>query len=172
MNGLAMELDRLVDELLEVLDADIVRIDLTLQRLDEMRAGVIRRDEQGLNELLEVIRSEQSAHAQLERRRHVVRCGLAGMINCSVEEMNLSRMQRELDPGKASVIAQKQRALKEKVSLLNVEHRATCMLLRDCSRLNGMLLRSLLGNSNQTITYNARGGSSREYQQGMVSVRL
>ena len=154
MNGLTTQLEKHVEELLEVLDADIIRIDFTLGRLDEMRASVIRRDEEGLSDLLESIRSDHEDYMKQERRRHAVRCRLAEVIGCGVDEMNLSRMRQAVDPEKASLIAEKQAVLKEKVSKLSIEHRATCMLLRDCSRLNGMLLKSLLGNCRNFVWRN------------------
>ena len=98
---MSANLDVLLDELIEVLDAEQERIAVTLDHLNELRAAVIRRQEEPLRALLGTIRSEQEQVVKLDNHREALRRQLANAIGCSAEEMNLSRLCRAVGPGVA-----------------------------------------------------------------------
>ena len=75
-------LNGLVDELMKVLDEDILRISSFLQQLDQLRASVIKRDEEALKILLEAVGSEESDYQRLEDKRHNIRIRLSKVIGC------------------------------------------------------------------------------------------
>ena len=167
-----VRLDSLVDELSAVLDENIRYIKLTLERLDELRGAVIKRDEEGLKSLLSNIANEQGSYGLVEKRREAIRRKMAGIFGCGIDEMNLSKLCGKLDGEKKEKVARTQKELKVLTEKLRKEHKATSMLLRECSRFNNMLLRGILGNGNETVTYNDRGDASWELQRGMVSFKL
>ncbi|MHC5060029.1 MAG: flagellar export chaperone FlgN [Planctomycetota bacterium] len=172
MNIADDRLDGLVDRLLTVLADEIKNIERTLERLDGLRAAVIKRDEEGLNNLLEEVKDEQSDYALIEQRRDVIRNKMSEAFGCDVGEMNLSKLCSELTGERRDLVSRSQQELKELCAKLQKEHMATDILLKECSRLNNLLLRSILGNGKETMTYNSRGNASWELQKGMVSVRL
>jgi len=165
-------LDRLVDELADVLDEDFRYIKLTLERLDELRGAVIKRDEEGLKALLSNIENEQGSYGTVEKRRQEIQRKMAGIFGCGINEMNLSKLCGKLDGEKRDVLKLTQNELKGLAEKLRKEHTATSMLLRECSRFNNMLLRGVLGSGNETVTYNDRGDASWELQSGMVSFKF
>ena len=165
-------LNRLVDELIGVLDEDILRISSFLQRLDQLRASVIKRDEEGLKILLEAVGSEDSSYRRIEEKRQNIRTQLAKVIGCGVKDMNLTRLCMHLDAVKQQEVSRKQQELKDLVRRLGVEHKATVLLLRGCSRLNNMMLRAVLGKDRMTVTYNRRGNASWELPGQMVSFKM
>jgi len=165
-------LDDLADELLSVLGDDIRHIEQTLERLDALRAAVVRRDEEGLKCLLDEVADEQGSYALVERRRDGIRKQMADVLGCGIEEMNLSKLCGRLRGERKDLVAQAQQELQGMCEKLRKEHTATNILLTECARLNNLLLRGILGNGRETVTYNSRGDASWEFQKGMVSIRL
>ena len=165
-------LNGLVDELMKVLDEDILRISSFLQQLDQLRASVIKRDEEALKILLEAVGSEESDYQRLEDKRHNIRIRLSKVIGCDVKDVNLTRLGKHLDTFKQKLVTDKQQDLKDLVRRLGVEHKATVLLLRECSRLNNKMLRTVLGKDGMTVTYNRRGNASWEVPGQMVSFKM
>ncbi len=172
MNSADGILDGLADELLSVLSDDIRHIKQTLERLDALRAAVIRRDEEGLKCLLDEVANEQGSYTLVEQRRAVIRKQMADVLGCGIEEMNLSKLCGQLTGERRDLVAQARQELQGMCEKLRKEHTATNILLKECSRFNNLLLRGILGNGRETVTYNSRGDASWELQRGMVSIRL
>ena len=172
MQSLNIQLNRLVGELIGVLDADVSRLVLSLERLDGLRAGVIRRDEEALKLLLDDIACDEVDQMRLERKRKVICVELAAALGCSESQMNLSRLCACLPEEISGILADKQRQLKELVERMQVEHLRTSLLLRECSRLNKSLLHQIMGSGKGAVTYNARGNTSWQAEKGMVSLRV
>jgi len=171
MSTVDIKLDGLVDELVGVLDDDIKHIKLTLERLDALRAAVVRRDEGGLKSLLDEIKAGEGSYGLVEKKRRAIRKEMADIFACGINEMNLSKLAGELAGEKRGLVVRTQEELRQLADKLRKEHMATSMLLKECSRFNKELLRGILGNGSETETYNNRGGISWELQQGMVSLR-
>ncbi len=165
-------LDELTDELLSVLADDIRHIEQTLERLDALRAAVVRRDEEGLKCLLDEVANEQGSYTLVEQRRAVIRKQMADVLGCGIEGMNLSKLCGQLTGERRDLVAQARQELQGICEKLRKEHMATNILLKECSRFNNLLLRGILGNGRETVTYNSRGSASWELQRGMVSIRL
>ena len=165
-------LNGLVDELMKVLDEDILRISSFLQQLDQLRASVIKRDEEALRILLESLNSQNSSYREIEDKRQNIRVRLSKVIGCNVKDVNLTRLGNHVDTDKQKVVADKQKVLKDLVRRLGVEHKATVLLLRECSRLNNMMLRTVLGKGRMTVTYNRQGNASWEVPGQMVSFKM
>ena len=166
------KLDELADDLLSVLGDDIRHIKQTLERLDALRAAVIRRDEEGLKCLLDEVASEQESYSLVEQKRAVIRKQIADVLGCGIEEMNLSMLCGRLAGERRNLVTQARRQLQQMCEKLGKEHTATKILLTECSRLNNLLLRGILGNGPETVTYNSRGDASWDLQRQMVSLRL
>jgi len=167
------ELENKIDQLIAVLDEDIRHIEDSLLRLDRLRGLVIKRDDVGLNILLEDIRSASSTYTQNELRRKTIREDLARMFDCDVDQMTLSWLQAELDDPKRSLIIDKKRQLRSLAGRLKKEHISTSMLLADCSRFNSMLLRGIfnLGNSDE-IYYGADGAMKQQRNTAFVNTQF
>ncbi len=161
----------LVDELLDVLDEDLEQIKVSLDFLDRLRAAVIKRQEDELKGLLEVV-ADESGRKALESKRAAICNKLALVLGCSVSQMNLSKLRANLPDERSVVVARKQQEVVEYVEKLNREVTSTGLLLKECSRLNHSLLRKLFGNGSETVTYNVRGKARWEAQRGVVSIRL
>ena len=167
-----VHINNIVDELLDILDEDAEQIKVTLERLDRLRASVIKRDEEDIKALLDTVRQDDTGYNLIEKRRQEICRELAEILGCSFEQINMTRLRSVLSEEKALMVAEKQHELKSLVEKLQIEHTCTTMLLKECARLNRMLLRSILGENNESLTYNARGNASWEMRKGIVSLRL
>lgn len=172
MRSMDIELKNLVEELLVVLDEDIEHVGVMLGRMDQLREAVIKRDETFLRDLLEAIHDESQIHERIELRRDDVRRRLAEIMGCGEEQMNLSLLCENLEPVMRQTVAEKQSELKPLVEKLNREHILTSMLLKECARLNSMMLRGIFTNSDSSITYNSRGDASWRAHRELVNCRL
>ena len=163
---------RLIDELADVLEENVRQVKLTLVRLDELRSAVIKRDEAGLRALLETIQDEGPSYSMVETKREQIRAKLAGILGCSAEELNLSRICEYLSGEKRETILCRQEELQQLVEKLRVEHISTRILLTECRRFNNSLLRGIFGQASGGVIYDHNGGASWESERGTMSMRL
>ena len=163
MNTLAIEIENSVDKLLAVLDEDIRHIRKSLSTLDGLRHSVVKRDDVSLGKLLEGARSESSGYKNNEAKRRLLREELAVALGCAPGQMTLSRLETELSGEKKAQVAERKMTLRTLIDKLQKEHVSTIMLLSDCARFNGMLLKSVLqlGGTGE-ITYSPRGSVQRQ----------
>jgi len=173
MNIASHGIEELIEELLALLDADAVRLEITLSHLNNLRAGVIKRDEAGMEQLLETVRTEQDERDAIEQKRNKLRQVAAAAFGCAAEEVNLSRIMEYLTPVLCQQVAQRQRTLMRLVEKLKIEYTATAMLLNECSRFNRMLLDSIVGSRCKGVaTYNASGQMKRPNGSGFVAMQF
>lgn len=150
-------MNRMIEELNTYLDEQTTHVEQTLDRLDTLRASVIRRDEGALQELMKEVEYEQEFKDHSDRIQQHLRLKLSALLECSPQEVNISRLCEQLHEPERGIVRDKQHKLQRLVRRLQNEHISTEMLLRDCARFNRLLLTSILGKTNQTTTYNARG---------------
>jgi len=162
--------DRRVQPLFDLLEAEEQRIDTTLQRLDALRAALVKQDEEALRALLEQIAAEQPIADQQETRRRRLQTELAAAAGCEPDTLNISRLCGLVGPSMRERLRHRQRHIQQKVRRLQSEHRLTVLLLRDCARINQALLRCLLGDV-ATPTYDARGQSDRQLHTCVMSAQ-
>jgi len=173
MKTVAIEIEDKVDQLLVVLDRDIQHIQENLLRLNELRGFVIKRDDASLRKLLESIQPESNNYKSNELKRRLLREELAIALDCSLEQMTLSRLEAELYEEKKAEVAERKTKLQTLTGKLKKEHLSTAMLLSDCARFNSMLLRSILklGQAG-TITYSPNGSADHQTNAAFVNLQF
>jgi hypothetical protein len=172
MITLNVQIDDLVDELLNILDEDSSQVKVTLERLNRLRAAVIKRDEEDIKALLDTVMEDEPCYSRVETRRQEIRKELAEILGCTFEQMNLTYLCSKLPEEKSIMIADKQHELRGLTEKLRIEHMCTSMLLKECARLNKMLLKSIFSESKESVTYNSVGNPSWEMRKGLVNFRL
>ena len=173
MNSMSSGIEELIEELLALLDADAVRLEITLSNLNNLRAGVIKRDEAALGQLLETIKTQQDDRDAVENKRTMLRHIAAAAFGCTPEQVNLSRIMEQLPPLSRQKVAQRQQTLARLVEKLKTEYTATAILLNECSRFNRMLLDSIFGNRCKGVTtYNASGQTRRQGGGGFITMQF
>ncbi len=170
MNRIQTELDpEILVNLNELLDQEQQRIEQILRQLDDLRSAVIRRDENGLEELMKQIQAQQNMYSQLDQRRQQMRRRLAETVGCPESQLNLTRLIGSIPAEQGDPLRRRQDTLGRQVRRLKMEHHLTELLLADCTRLNRMLLRTMLGEVGNS--YNAQGRSDWQVRDRLVSVR-
>jgi len=173
MNAATSELAEKTEQLLVVLQEDLVCIERSIERLDELRAFVIKRDDSGLNRLLEQIRSQSQEYVQNQKLREQLREQIAATVDWPLEQVRLGRLQQIL-PGRQSIkVAQMRERLMKMVARLRTEHAATTLLLSDLARFNGMMLNWILETGGVCgTTYDRRGETSRGRDTAFVNLQF
>ncbi len=165
-------LNEFVCLLLDVLDEDAAHIRQTLRQLNALRAAVIKRDDAELKSLLEAVDAETHRRRDADCRRKRICDAIAELTGRPADTVSLSRLCQIAGEPLAAEIRSRQDELKELVQTLRMEHTCTMILLRECSRLNAMLLDGILGRDRRTVTYNARGSETWRPRNDIVDMRL
>lgn len=168
----ARQMESAIQELLEFLDASADSVQQMLNMLSELRAALIRRDEPALRLMQDALPQIAAEKQQNELHLRQICRKFAMAMDCPAEQINLTRLAAALPVPQQSQVLKKQQSLQSLVNRLSVEHRGTESLLRECERLNRLLLTSILGKRNQTLTYTSTGQSRRELHRSIVSMRM
>lgn len=167
------EIENKVDQLLFVLDKDIQQMEKSLSRLNEWRSLVVKRDDAGLGKLLEKIQSESDSYRCNELKRQSIRKELAIILGCSPNQITLSTLEAELAGEKKAQVAEKKATLRLLADQLKREHLSTSLLLSDCARFNGVLLKSVLEfGQGGAITYSPKGFAKRQAGPAFMSFQF
>jgi hypothetical protein len=173
MNSMSSGIEELIEELLALLDADVVRLETALSTLNNLRAGVIKRNEAALAQLLETIKAQQDDRDAIENKRSELQQIAAAAFGCTPEQVNLSRIMEQLPPLSRRKVAQRQQTLARLVGKLKTEYAATAVLLNECSRFNRMVLDSIVGSRCKGVaTYNASGQLKRQNGSGFIAMQF
>jgi len=173
MKATAIDIEDKVDELLAVLDKEVEHIQESLSRLNELRSLVVKRNDAALGKLLESIRVESDNYRNHESKRQSIRKKLAIALDCSFKQMTLSRLEAALPKEKKAEVTKRKDILRSLTKELKKEHLSTAMLLSDCARFNGLLLKSIfdLGKT-ETVIYNSNGDTKRQTDVAFVNLQF
>ena len=93
MKATIVSIEDKVDELLVCLDQDVRYMQENLQRLNEIRRLVIKRDEAALGKLLESIQAAAGCYREHELNRKSIRKELAYSLGLGIGETTLSALR-------------------------------------------------------------------------------
>jgi hypothetical protein len=164
--------DRLTEELFAFLDDSILSTRQMLEKLTELRAAVIRRDEKSLQWMAEQMPQLTTHRDSMQQRQRQISESFAGPVNCEPGKISLSYLARFLEIPMRNELKTKQKLLAELIGQLSREHLGTELLLRECERLNRMVLDSLVGRGNQTCIYGSAGRIQRDMHCAIMSTRM
>jgi hypothetical protein len=162
-----------VEALLGVLDEDIRHVEAVLLQLDTLRALLIKRDDKGLEGLLDAIHRRADCYAANEQKRQALRRELAAHLGCSPSALTLSTLKRQLPEHTRSAVAERQVRLQTLLQQLQREHTLTTFLIADCTRFNRSLVRAIFGQSGSgAMTYGSTGAARAPAGAALMSLRL
>jgi len=173
MKTIESEIEEKIDELLACLETDVRHMQESLSYLNELRGLVIKRDDVALGRLLESIRTRSDSFAGHERKRQSKRKELANMLGCKLEQITLSELATRVPQGARERVSAMQAKLRSLAEELKKEHMSTSMLLSECARFNGLLLRSVfdLGRTG-AVYYNSNGATKRHVDTALMNLEL
>ncbi len=169
----ASALETRIGSLLEVLDEDVRHLESALTRLESLRALLIKREEVGLQKLLEEIRGQGDTYRQNEQKRQQLRRELAAELGWVEGDLTLSKLQRKLAGPSRAALAQRQTRLRALGMELKREYSLTVLLVRDCIRFNRSLMQILLGSGGRgSATYSPTGAARHEFGTMLMNMQL
>ncbi len=173
MKAMQLEIEQSIDELLAVLHSDIEQLRQNIERLNDLRAFVIKRDDKSLQNLLAAVRTDTQEYRDNESRRQSIRARLARALGCSLQEITLSRLQTIAGEHKRSRISETADKLRTLSASFKTQHVATTLLLADCARFNRQLLHCILNRSHgREITYNSSGAAKTQVDTRFMNLRF
>jgi len=173
MKTTPIEIKIKVDQLLIVLEGETQRMRANLERLNELRAMVVKRDETSLRKLLNVIQSESGEFNDNELKRERLRAELASIFGCDIKQMTLSRLADELSGEIRDKVIGTRSSLQALGRKLKNEYLSTMMLLSECARFNHTLLNNILDlGQTGNVTYNSNGSTDRRGRTAFVNLQF
>jgi|FrelakmetLWP11LW_1041352.scaffolds.fasta_scaffold42399_2 hypothetical protein len=166
------QLELRVRELFDFLDQSIGSVQEMLSMLNVFRAALIRRDESTMRQMQDNLPTIAAQRQQTDSHLERLTSEFAHLLQCPVDQVSLTRIALSLPLSQRLQVQEKQQMLQSLVNRLHVEHRGTELLLRECERLNRLLLDGMIGKRNQTLTYTPHGQSRREMHRSIVSMRM
>ena len=173
MNATSAPIEDKVDRLLVCLDQDVQHMQESLQRLDEIRRLVIKRDEPALGKLLENIQAASDDRRNHELNRKSLRKELAESLGCDIEQMTLSALESCLPEAKKDGVTQMKAKLRSLSAELKKEYLSTALLLTECARFNNTLLKGILGlGKTESVHYKSNGQTRRHIDTVFVNLQI
>lgn len=169
---IAIDLTQKTRDLLSILQRDIDHIEWTILKLNQLRGFVIKRNEKGLLSLLEEIQTEAQEYSINEQTRNKTREQIAKEMGCPAEQLTLSALGNSIDEPLKSALGQIQKNIKAAAVNLNKEYFLTASLLKDCSRINSVLLKIIFEGGRSLVCYNSAGQTTRQQDASFMSMRL
>jgi hypothetical protein len=164
---------RKTGELIAVLEADARHIQESLLLLDRLRSLLVKHDEAGLQQLLQQLRQQADAYAQVEVRRQRLRRQMAALLDCPVTEMTLSRLTAVLPPDLSRTVTHQRTVLRDLVDRLGREYRNTSLLLTDCVRFNHALFRAVFQPAKaESMVYGSTGTAKPSVTSHLMNVQF
>jgi predicted RNase H-like nuclease (RuvC/YqgF family) len=164
--------DALTEKLFDFLNDSILSVRRMLEQLTELRAAVIRRDEKTLSQMSEKMSELAARRVEMQQRQLQLCSTFALLLNCRAEDVNVSYLTGFLKADRKKELKDRQQTLRQLTARLSSEHRATEQLLRECERLNRMMLEGIVGGTNHTLTYGHGGQVRRELHCAVMSARM
>ena len=123
-----------------------------------MRSAVIKRDDASAGQDSRRDTHETQSQQMQEQQRKLLRKELAEILDCSCEDVTLTRLQEILPDGQGDILAEK----KEQLRTLGgqAEEGIFChsFLLAECERFNRLMLNTIFNKQRaEVITYDAGG---------------
>lgn len=159
-------------KLFETLEKDVQVMDMSLDKLRELRRLTVKRDEKALSELLEEIRLDSQVYLAQQYDRKKTREKLGILLGCKPEEVTLSKIKECLPEDKIEQLNGLRTTLRDSAQRLKVEYSVTSRLLSQCRRMNLNVLNSIFRNNSDTTTYDARGNRKTQGSAAFVNTKL
>ncbi|MHC4293320.1 MAG: hypothetical protein ACYSTX_03420 [Planctomycetota bacterium] len=155
------------------LEKDVQHIEQILENMDKIRALVLKRDEDTLKELLEQTQAKTDEYKGQESQRQLVSRELAHLLNCSVQQVTLSKLEQLLPEKLRAQVQEKRIKLKSLTNRLKKEHLNTVLLLAECARFNRMFLKGIfkLGKTD-VVTYSSSGTTTQQAGKSFMNFNM
>ncbi len=154
------EHERILGELVALLDREIEVLNLRGEQLEALGPVMLRRDDRGMERLLADIERTQREGTDLDARIAATRrraCDALGASGPDARVGEIAELARE--PFRSQLLHRRERILALAAGLQQRNFR-TALTLFECARINRLLLRTLLPPERSVTTYGAAGANT------------
>ncbi len=159
----------LADVLVESLQREVELLEDKEQQMERLRQAVIVSDDAALETLMASIARTDIEQSRLDM--DVVRCReeLTQALAPGKAAMRLAALAQALDGRYATGIERLRGEILQRIRRLRRRHLEMAILLAECSRINRLLLDTLLGRGSAVDTYDASGQCCSERDGGLLN---
>ncbi len=168
MNG--EKLESLICDLLACLDEQIGLLMEKYEQMTQLSDAMVARDDDATELILERMERTQNHQKDADNRLARARSVLAELYGLPAPQLRLSRLVEMLDETCAEKVARKRERIIELAAVLQRRHLRTVMLLNEYSRINRMMLKSLMPSKTPVVTYGADGAGQWSSDSGMLDM--
>lgn len=168
MIAMAPSIATLCNDLSAVLEEEAALLEQKLAQLEGLSQAIIRRDDPTMERLLEEVEQAQSRQSALDDRMGNLRLGLSRHLGAE-PTARLSDLATRLPKPLGQDLARRRARIVELANRLRVQHLETSMLLRECARINRMMLEAITSRGPSVTTYGAGGKSHWQSGGGLIN---
>ncbi|MCE5326327.1 MAG: hypothetical protein LLG01_07905 [Planctomycetaceae bacterium] len=157
------------EALIDSLQREVVLLEQKEQQMEGLRQAVVASDDAALESLMAAIARTDVEQSRLDmdlaRRRAAVTEALAP----GQPVMRLGQLAQALEGPQGRVVDELRGEVLQRVRRLRRRHLETAILLAECSRINRLLLDTLLGRGSSVETYDASGQRRGQMDGGLLN---
>lgn len=161
-------IESLLEQLLVVLDGSIDLLGQKRAALAGLSAAIMDRDEAAVEALLARLDALVLPQQQSDLKMKALRDSLACAMGRSAEGFKLSVLVELLPPELSGRLDYRRRQIMILAQDLRAQHVETALLLRECARINRMLLECVTGSGQSVTTYGSGGKSTWRPAGGLL----
>lgn len=167
------QIENYVNELLTVLDNDIEHLEQNIACLNELRALMVKHDNEALRRVLDRVRAKTQSYQSNESKRQELRTKLAAFLACAPKKVTLTLLAAQFTNNSNVEITKRKKKLQLLAAQFKKEYTCTQMLLADCARFNRLLLKTIFETGQSgNITYKQTGAAQRQMDNIFMNVQF
>lgn len=161
-------ISKAVDELTTVLDQEIELLELKRLQMANLYAAIVERDDAVMETLLEQMEHAQRHQEAVDARMAAIRAIMAKSMGAAPATVRLAMLVEMLPAEMSAAIAVRREKIVDLADRLRKQHMSTSLLLRECSRINRMMLEALLSGPAALTTYGTGGKTEWRSREGLL----
>ncbi len=162
-------LEARVSALLAALDQEIRLLTQRQAQLERMSEAILRHDEDRLEDLLGEMQQALDDQARADRRLRQAQAALAQALGCGSRPVRLRLLAQRLAGRQRAQLESRRRRIVALALDVRRQHLRTIVLVRECARINRLLLETIFPGSREVETYTAGGAERWRPNTGLVN---
>jgi flagellar biosynthesis/type III secretory pathway chaperone len=171
MRAATAGLTDLLEQLAKVLDEEQSLLERRLLELQSLSESIVKRDEEWMAQLMEQIEQTQRRQEQVDAQLRLLRARLGVLLGCG-PEVRMSDLAIHVEGPQWAAIQSRRERIIDTMRDVRRQHLQTSMLLLEASRINRMLMDSMLPSSPSVMTYGQGGSETWRGEGGLMDAEL
>lgn len=164
--------NKTVELLVGALDRELELLDRRGGQMERLREAIVKADDATMEPLLAELAAGEVEQKQVDAELGRLRAAASLVLCPEGPVLKLSELAKCLPEEAWRQVERRRLAIVQKIRELRQRHMETAILLAECSRINRVLLETLLGSGRMVVTYDARGGHHRQTDARLLNAEL